>query len=86
MFPTLDPSEDDIRVFISKLVAGDVSDAQLGAWLMATCIHGLNVQVTHHHHSVITHHINNPLTPGDGLADQGHGGEWCESGVARGVE
>ena len=45
LFPTLDPSEDDIRVFISKLVAGDVSDAQLGAWLMATCIHGLNVQV-----------------------------------------
>jgi len=39
-------SEDDIRVFISKLVAGDVSDAQLGAWLMATCIHGLNVQET----------------------------------------
>ena len=39
------PSEEDIQVFITKLVSGEVSEAQLGAWLMATCIHGLNVQV-----------------------------------------
>ena len=43
---TIGLSEDDIRVFISKLVSGEVSEAQLGAWLMATCIHGLNVQET----------------------------------------
>ena len=38
-------SEVDIEEFVSKLVSsGGVSEAQLGAWLMATYIHGLSVQ------------------------------------------
>ena len=47
MFDTgrLSPSEDDISVFVSRLVEAEVSEAQLGAWLMATYVHGLSVQV-----------------------------------------
>ena len=37
-------SEVDIEEFVSKLVSSGVSEAQLGAWLMATYIHGLSVQ------------------------------------------
>jgi len=39
-------SERDIESFVSRLVSGDVSDSQLGAWLMATYLHGLSVQET----------------------------------------
>ena len=48
MFDTgrLSPSEDDISVFVSRLVEAEVSEAQLGAWLMATYVHGLSVQVS----------------------------------------
>ena len=41
-------------------------------------------RLTHHTHGVITD--PSLLSPGDGLADQGHGGERREPGVAQGVE
>ena len=62
---------------------------------MATCIHGLNVQVniiasqasvTCNDIVMATQCVKLKPSPGDGLADQGHGGERRESGVARGVE
>ena len=75
-------------MFISKLVSGEVSESQLGAWLMATCIHGLNVQVNINASHVINANKCAKLkpSPGDCLANQGHGGERREPGVARGVE
>lgn len=36
----------EIKCFIDKLLSGGVADSQLGAWLMATCINGLNTQET----------------------------------------
>ena len=59
MFDTgrLSPSEDDISVFVSRLVEAEVSEAQLGAWLMATYVHGLSVQV-----SLVPYNINRIVT------------------------
>ncbi|TRY70721.1 hypothetical protein TCAL_10300 [Tigriopus californicus] len=40
-------TDDEIKFFIDKLLSGGVADSQLGAWLMATCIRGLNTQETY---------------------------------------
>ena len=39
-------SEDDIKIWIDKLLVNEITDAQLGAWLMAVYINGLNFQET----------------------------------------
>ena len=39
-------SEDEIKTWISKLLHHEISDAQLGAWLMAVYIRGLNPKET----------------------------------------
>lgn len=39
-------SEAEIEHFVKKLVAGEVSDVQLGAWLMATYMQGLKLEET----------------------------------------
>merc|ERR1711953_629142 len=37
-------SEQDIATWVDELVAGGVAGAQLGAWLMAVYVRGLNLQ------------------------------------------
>merc|ERR1711971_636764 len=39
-------SEQDIATWVEELVAGGVAGAQLGAWLMAVYVRGLNLQET----------------------------------------
>jgi len=39
-------SEDDITTWVKLLVDGEVADTQLGAWLMAVYVNGLNLQET----------------------------------------
>eukprot|EP00095_Tigriopus_kingsejongensis_P001611 maker-scaffold289_size220122-snap-gene-0.12 protein:Tk01611 transcript:maker-scaffold289_size220122-snap-gene-0.12-mRNA-1 annotation:"predicted protein" len=39
-------SNEEIRYFIDMLLLGEVAPSQLGAWLMATCIMGLNTDET----------------------------------------
>ena len=39
-------SKDDIETWIEKLLINEITDAQLGAWLMAVYIRGLNAEET----------------------------------------
>ena len=39
-------SKDDIETWIEKLLVNEITDAQLGAWLMAVYIRGLNAEET----------------------------------------
>lgn len=39
-------SAEEIQHFINALVSGNVTDAQIGAWLMAVCVQGLNQNET----------------------------------------
>ena len=39
-------SEDDLKIWIDKLLKNEITDAQLGAWLMSVYIRGLNPKET----------------------------------------
>ena len=82
MFDTgrLSPSEDDISVFVSRLVEAEVSEAQLGAWLMATYMHGLSVQVGVEPRNITS---DTGQHSGDSVPHPRHGRQRREPGVAR---
>ena len=67
-------------MFVSRLVEAEVSEAQLGAWLMATYVHGLSVQVGEEPRNITG---DTGQHSGDGVPHPGHGGQRREPGVAR---
>ena len=46
---------EDLELWIQKLLNGEISDAQLGAWLMAVYIQGLNDEETANLTIIMTH-------------------------------
>ena len=46
---------EDLELWIQKLLNGEISDAQLGAWLMAVYIQGLNYEETANLTIIMTH-------------------------------
>ena len=67
-------------MFVSRLVEDEVSEAQLGAWLMATYVHGLSVQVGEEPRNITS---DTGQHSGDGVPHPGHGRQRREPGVAR---
>ena len=67
-------------MFVSRLVEAEVSEAQLGAWLMATYVHGLSVQVGEEPHNITS---DTGQHSGDGVPHPRHGRQRREPGVAR---
>ena len=67
-------------MFVSRLVEAEVSEAQLGAWLMATYVHGLSVQVGEEPRNITG---DTGQHSGDGVPHPGHGRQRREPGVAR---
>ena len=61
-----------------------MSDVQLGAWLMATYIGGLNLQVKHYIQVEVD--IDVPVLLGDGVPDPGDGGDRSHPGLAGALE